>query len=87
MASLVELHDQAERMAASVQACRDAELAAGRRATTARRAWQTAATRAGVLQRLHDQAREDWRVAALAEESAELDDVAQTRHARSGAGR
>jgi flagellar export protein FliJ len=87
VADVVWLGDQAERRSASLRACRERLTAARSRCAEARQAWNDAAKRASVLERLDDEGRAQWRRDALRHEVAELDDLAQVRHGRGGADR
>jgi hypothetical protein len=79
--------DQAERLAESVRARHQAVTVAEAASIEARRAWNAAAKRSGVLDRLDEQARARWRDEVMRAESAELDDLANGRHGLAGAGR
>jgi flagellar export protein FliJ len=87
VADVVWLGDQAERCAESLRACRQVVAAARSRCAEARRAWNDAAKRASVLERLDDEGRAQWRQDALRHEVAELDDLTQVRYGRVGADR
>jgi flagellar export protein FliJ len=87
MASLVWIGDQGERLAASLRECREAVTGAESLCVEARRGWDEAAKRSGVLERLNEQGRARWRVEMAREEGAELDDLSHARHRSVGVGR
>jgi flagellar export protein FliJ len=87
VADLVWLGEQADRWSESVRACRERVGEARAGCTAARQAWNEAAKRASVLERLDAEGRDQWRRDVLRDEVAELDDLAQIRHGRVGAGR
>jgi flagellar export protein FliJ len=87
VADLVWLGEQAERRSESVRTCRERVAAARAGCGEARLAWNEAAKRASVLERLDAEGRAQWRRDVLRDEVAELDDLAQVRHGRVGAGR
>jgi flagellar export protein FliJ len=77
--------DQAGRLSESVQACRQAVVDATSACAASRAAWNQAAKRSGVLERLDEQERARWRADMLRGEAAELDDLAMVRRGWSGA--
>ena len=72
--------DQGERLAASLRSRRQRVAVASQECGAAREAWSVASQRAGVLERLDEQARAEWRVDAARSEVAELDDLTNSRH-------
>ncbi len=72
--------DQGERLAASLRSRRQRVAVASQECGAAREAWSVASRRAGVLERLDEQARAEWRVDAARSEVAELDDLTNSRH-------
>jgi flagellar export protein FliJ len=87
VADVVWLGDQAERRSATLRACQEMVVEARSHCAEARLAWNLAAKRASVLERLDDEGRAEWRRDALRQEVAELDDLSQVRHGRVGADR
>jgi flagellar export protein FliJ len=81
---LVWIGDQAERLSSSLTTCRETLAGALSTREQSRQAWNVAAKRSGVLERLDQQDRALWRVESLRQETAELDDLAQIRHVRPG---
>lgn len=72
--------DQGERLAATLRSRRQRVAVASQESGAARDAWSVASRRAGVLARLDEQARAEWRVDAARSEVAELDDLTNSRH-------
>jgi flagellar export protein FliJ len=86
MAEVSWIGEQAERLAATLAACRDDVATAAEACTDARRHWDVALRRSEVLQRLHEQGMARWRAESLRHEAAELDDLSNSRHRLLGAG-
>jgi flagellar export protein FliJ len=87
MADLVWIGDQGERLFVALQECRQAASAAESMSVEARRAWDEAAKRSGVLERLNEQGLVRWRGEMAREEGAELDDLSHARFRSAGAAR
>ncbi len=87
MSDLLWTSDQAERLADAVLANHETAVLAEAASVAARRAWEAAAKRSGVLDRLDEHAFARWRDEFLQAEAAELDDLSAARHGWLGAGR
>jgi flagellar export protein FliJ len=86
MAEVTWLGEQAERLSATLAACREDVVVAEAACVEARRQWDIALRRSEVLARLDEQGRARWRADALRHEAAELDDLSNARHRLVGAG-
>jgi flagellar export protein FliJ len=87
MAAHLWTGDQAERLSDALRDCREQVAAAETLCAEARRAWDEAAKRSGVLERLNEQGRVRWQVEMSREVGAELDDLSQARYRSVGVGR
>jgi flagellar biosynthesis chaperone FliJ len=86
MAEVTWIGEQAERLAATLAACREDVVVAEAGCVEARRHWDIALRRSEVLARLDEQGRVRWRADALRHEAGELDDLSNARHRLVGAG-
>jgi flagellar export protein FliJ len=86
MAEVTWIGEQAERLSATLAACREDVVVAEVACVEARRQWDIALRRSEVLARLDEQGRVRWRADALRHEAAELDDLSNARHRLVGAG-
>lgn len=86
-AELHWIHDQADRMSATVQREGERVRAASAEAVEARQTWELAEQRCTVLERLDDRQRAKWQADLDRSDATELDDLAAVRFARGRAGR
>jgi flagellar export protein FliJ len=86
-AELHWIHDQADRMSATVQREGERVRAASAEAVEARRTWELAEQRCTVLERLDDRQHAKWQADLDRSDATELDDLAAVRFARGRAGR
>jgi flagellar export protein FliJ len=84
MAAMTWVGDQAERLADSLAGCRASVTEAASWCAEARAAWDVAARRAGVLERLDEHGLARWREETLRQEAIELDDLSLARHGAIG---
>ena len=87
MATLAWIGDQGRRLCESLRSCREEVAEASSRCAEARRSWEDATKRSGVLERLNEQGFVRWQGETARLEGAELDDLSHARHGSVGAGR